>query len=234
MVVFTSNGGNSTNTVIGAGAVAPSASFTVNPVSGVEPLTVMFTDTSTGAAPLNLSWNLGDSTTTNTAGGAVFSHSYAAGVYTVTLVASNAVGSSTIVSNNLIAVLSAFQAWQIQYFGCTNCTQAQPGADPYGKGISNTNQFLLGLNPTNPASVFQILSVAPSGSDLRITWATAGGITNVVQATTGLADGSYATNFVDVSPLIIIQGSGDTTTNYLNTGVVTNFSTQYYRIRLQQ
>ena len=233
-VVFTSNGGTSTNTVIGAGAVPPTAGFNVNLVSGVEPLTVTFTDTSTGTAPLNLSWNLGDNTTTNTAGGAIFSHSYAAGVYTVTLVASNAVGSSTVVSNNLIAVISAFQAWQLQYFACTNCPQAQPGADPYGKGISNTNQFLLGLNPTNPASVFQILSVAPSGSDMQITWATAGGITNVVQATTGLADGSYSTNFIDVSSLIIIQGSGDTTTNYLNTGAVTNFSTQYYRIRLQQ
>ena len=125
-VVFTSNGGTSTNTVIGAGAVPPTAGFNVNLVSGVEPLTVTFTDTSTGTAPLNLSWNLGDNTTTNTAGGAIFSHSYAAGVYTVTLVASNAVGSSTVVSNNLIAVISAFQAWQLQYFACTNCPQAQP------------------------------------------------------------------------------------------------------------
>jgi len=156
----------------------------------------------------------------------------------VTLTASNALGISTIVSNNLIGVLSVFQAWQLQYFGCTNdgtiCAQAAPNADPYGKGISNTNQFLLGLNPTNPASVFQILRVAPQASDMQITWATAGGITNVVQATAGLADGSYSTNFLDVSPLIIIQGSGDTTTNYLNTGAVTNFSTLYYRIRFQQ
>jgi PKD repeat protein len=233
-VVFTSNGGNSTNTVIGAGAVAPVAGFTATPSSGVEPLTVTFTDASTGTAPLNLSWNLGDNTTTNTAGGAVFAHSYVAGTYTVTLTASNSVGSSTFVLNDLIIVLSAFQAWQLHYFGCTNCPQAQAGADPYGKGISNTNQFLVGLNPTNPASVFQILSVSPHGSDMQITWATAGGITNVVQATTGSADGSYSTNFVDVSPMIIIQGSGDTTSNYLNTGAITNFSTLYYRIRLQQ
>jgi PKD repeat protein len=234
IIVATANGGNSTNTVTGTGAVAPVASFTVIPSNGVEPLTVSFTDTSTGTAPLSLSWNLGDSTTTNTGGGAVFAHSYAAGIYTVTLTASNVVGSSTIVSNNLIAVLSVFQAWQLQYFGCTNCPQAQAGADPYGKGISNTNQFLLGLNPTNPASAFKILTVAPQGSDALITWATAGGITNVVQSTTGLPNGSYSTDFVDVSPLIIIQGSGDTTTNYLNQGALTNSSTLYYRIRLQQ
>jgi PKD repeat protein len=234
VIVATANGGNSTNTVTGTGAVAPVASFTANPSNGVETLAVTFTDTSTGTAPLSLSWNLGDNTTTNTAGGAMFAHSYAAGTYTVTLTASNIVGSSMIVSNNLITVLSAFQAWQWQYFGCTNCSQAQADADPSGKGISNTNQFLLGLNPTNPASVFKILSVAPHGNDMQITWATAGGITNVVQATAGLADGSYSTNFVDVSPLIIIQGSGDTATNYLNPGAVTNFTTLYYRIRLQQ
>jgi hypothetical protein len=76
--------------------------------------------------------------------------------------------------------------------------------------------------------------VTPQGSDMLITWATAGGITNVVQSTTGLPDGSYSTNFIDVSPLIIIQGSGDTTTNYVNAGAVTNSSTLYYRMRLQQ
>ncbi len=65
-----------------------------------------FTDTSTGTAPLSLSWNLGDNTMTNTAGGAVFAHNYAAGTYTVTLTASNAFGaSSTLVSNNLIPCL---------------------------------------------------------------------------------------------------------------------------------
>jgi PKD repeat protein len=234
VVVATGNGGNSTNAITGTGAVAPVASFTATPSSGVEPLAVTFTDTSAGTAPLSLTWTLGDNTATNTSGGAVFPHTYAAGTYTVTLTVSNAVGSSTIVSNNLISVLSAFQAWQLQYFGCTNCPQAQAGADPYGKGISNTNQFLLGLNPTNPASVFQILQVTPHDGDMQITWATGGGITNVVQATAGLADGSYSTNFVDVSPLIIIPGNGDTTTNYLNTGAVTNFSTLYYRIRLQQ
>ncbi len=238
IIFTTANGGSSTNTLTGIGATAPTANFNASPTNGTEPLLVIFTDTSTGTPPLGLSWNLGDGTITNTAGGATVPHTYAAGTYTVTLTASNALGISTIVSNNLIGVLSVFQAWQLQYFGCTNdgtiCAQAAPNADPYGKGISNTNQFLLGLNPTNPASVFQILRVAPQASDMQITWATAGGITNVVQATAGLADGSYSTNFLDVSPLIIIQGSGDTTTNYLNTGAVTNFSTLYYRIRFQQ
>jgi hypothetical protein len=52
-------------------------------------------------------------------------------------------------------------------------------------GISNTNQFLLGLNPTNPASVFRILNFVPQSNNVVITWATEGGTTNAVQATAG-------------------------------------------------
>jgi PKD repeat protein len=208
------------------------ASFTASPTNGVEPLAVTFSDTSTGTPPLSLSWNLGDSFTTNTDGGASFVHSYAAGTYTVTLTASNSAGTSTRVSNDLIAVITAFQAWQLQYFGCTNCSQADPNADPFGKGMSNTNQFLLGLNPTNPASVFRITSVATdSSNDVVITWSTAGGHTNAVEASAGDANGNYTNSFSDIGGLIVIQGTGDATTNYVDAGGATNAPTRYYRIR---
>jgi hypothetical protein len=65
-----------------------------------------------------------------------------------------------------------------------------------------------------------------------VTWATAGGETNVVQATAGLPDGSYSTNFIDLSPFIIIPGSGDAITNYLDSGGATNVPGRYYRVRL--
>jgi hypothetical protein len=48
-----------------------------------------------------------------------------------------------------------------------------------------------------------------------------------------LPDGSYATNFLDLSGLIIISGSGDAATNYLDSGGATNIPARYYRIRLQ-
>jgi len=216
----------------GGGGTSAVASFTASPTNGVEPLPVTFTDTSTGTAPLSLFWNLGDSTTTNTTGGAGFVHTYPAGVYTVTLTASNSLGTSTLMSNNLITVLTAFQAWQIQYFGCTNCPQAQPDADPLGKGMSNTNQFLVGLNPTNPASLFKIISAVPQGNDVVVTWATAGAHTNAVQATSGDPSGGFTTNFTDLSGSIVIQGSGDATTNYTDGGGATNIPSRYYRIRL--
>ena len=230
-VAFNSNGGNSSNTVTGIGIVPPVASFTASPTSGTEPLGVTFMDFSTGSSPLGLSWNLGDSTT-NTAGGASFGHTYAAGTYSVTLTASNAAGTSTLVSNNLITVITALQAWQLQYFNCTNCPQAQPDADPFGKGISNTNQFLVGLNPTNPASLFRIISAVPQGNNVVVTWTTAGAHTNAVQATGGDANGGYSTTFSDLSGPIILPGNGDMTTNYLDNGGATNLPSRYYRIRL--
>ena len=217
---------------VGSTITPPVASFTALPATGTEPLTVTFSDASSGTTPLSLAWNLGDSTTTNTADGASFAHTYAAGTYSVTLTASNAAGTSTLVSNNLITVLSAFQAWQNQYFGCTNCAQAQPDADPLGKGISNTNQFLAGLNPTNPASLFRIISVAPQGSNVVITWTAAGAHTNAVQVMGGGAAGAYGTNFTDISGSIILQGSGGVTTNYVDGGGATYVPSRYYRIRL--
>lgn len=217
------------------------ASFTASPISNTAPLAVTFTDTSLGAPPLSLTWDLGDGPPTNTAGSASFLHTYAAGTYTVALTASNAYGNTTLTSNNLITAiapaLTPFQQWQLQYFNCTNCSQALPDADPLGKGISNTNQFLLGLNPTNGASIFRIISAVQNTTDVVITWATAGIRTNVVEAVTpganGYATNGFATNgFASLSGNIIINIAGDTTTNYTDVGGATNSPTRYYRIRL--
>lgn len=210
----------------------PTAKFTASPTSGTEPLMVTFTDTSTGTSPLSLSWNLGDSTITNTAGSASFGHAYTAGTYTVTLTASNAAGTSTLASNNLITAITAFQAWQLQYFSCTNCPQADAAADPDGDGQDNQAEFLSGTIPTNNLSGLSIISAATDNNDVLITWRTAGGHTNAVQATAGDPDGGYSNNFIDISGLIVIPGSGDATINYVDVGAATNSASLYYRVRL--
>jgi len=132
--------------------------------------------------------------------------------------------------------LDPYIAWQLQYFGCTNlaiCPQAAGGADPFGKGMGNTNQFLAGLDPTNPASLFQIISTARNTTDVIVVWKTAGIRTNKVQATSGALDGSYNTNgFTDVSGPIIVGVTGDTTTNYTDAGGATNLPSRYYRVHL--
>ena len=75
--------------------------------------------------------------------------------------------------------------------------------------------------------------VTTEGANVLVTWATAGGRTNVVQVNSGDVAGSYTTNFIDLSPFIIIQGSGPASTNYLDVEGATNNPARYYRIRLQ-
>ena len=53
-----------------------------------------------------------------------------------------------------------------------------------------------------------------------------------VQATACRADGSFSNNFTDLSPNIVISGSGDVTTNYLDIGGATNLPSHFYRVRL--
>ncbi len=87
-------------TVSGSGS-GPKASFTVDKRSGQKPLTVQFTDTSTGL-PTMWFWDFGDGTNATVASP---SHTYQlAGVYTVTLTASNQGGSDTKTEKDYIAV----------------------------------------------------------------------------------------------------------------------------------
>ena len=209
---------------------APSADFIASPASGVAPLLVNFTDLSSGSVT-NWYWYFGDGSSTNVTTAGV-SHTYAVGTYTVTLIVTGPGGVSASTQPHAITAMTAFQNWQKQYFGCTDCPQAQPDADPLGKGMSNTNQFLAGLNPTNANSVFRISSFAGQGSNMVVTWKTAGVRTNVVQAAKGSGAGGYSNNFQDISGPIIINIPGDTSTNYTDAGGATNRPSRFYRIRL--
>jgi fibronectin-binding autotransporter adhesin len=137
---------------------------------------------------------------------------------------------------NLVVTLplTPFQQWQMQYFGCTNCPEAAATADPDGDGQNNLAEFLSGTNPTDGSSALRIISVAQESSDMVITWTTVGGFTNAVQAAAGDSGGGYTTNFTDVSGSIIISGSGDAATNYVDAGGATNNPSRYYRVRVVQ
>jgi hypothetical protein len=136
--------------------------------------------------------------------------------------------------NLIVSVpLDAFSQWQIAYFGSTNNPAAAPSADPDGDGISNTNEFLSGTNPTNSASGLRIISATRQATNVVVTWQTAGGKTNFVQATSGGSGGSYSTNgFVDIIGPIVIPGVGDAVTNQVDWNGATNNPSHYYRIRL--
>ena len=138
-----------------------------------------------------------------------------------------------------------FTTWQTQYFTGSPLNSA-PGADPLGKGMSNTNQFLAGFNPTNAAAYLHITSVSKTngGSDVRVDYLGASGDstytggpasrTNVLEFTAGTAGNYNSNNFVSTGVTNILSGGVGlgTLTNMVDTGGATNTPSRYYRVRV--
>jgi hypothetical protein len=162
--------------------------------------------------------------------------------YTVTAVSSN--GESAMSGSAGATPLSAFQSWQMAYFGCWARPQADPAADPDGDGMSNTNEFLAGFDPTNPAAYPHITGIAvTNGTDVAISYLASNGNTNypggpmtrtnVLDCATGTADSSYANNFASAGLTNILSGGTGLGTNVT---VIESFgatnSARYYRVRV--
>ena len=78
----------------GGGGTGPTAAISANPQGGFVPLSVTFTDASTGA-PVSWLWNFGDGSATSTLQNPTPAHVYGiAGNYTVTLTVTNSSGLS--------------------------------------------------------------------------------------------------------------------------------------------
>jgi hypothetical protein len=143
----------------------------------------------------------------------------------------NSAAQQLIIDNVVVTENSdPFALWQLNYFGCTNCPQAQADADPLGKGMSNYAQYLAGLNPTNAASALAISSAVRQGHNINVTWQTAGPRTNILQASSS-AGGTL--NFTDLpGSFTVIPSDGDAVTNYVDPGVLTNNAARFYRVRV--
>ena len=83
--------------------------------------------------------------------------------------------------------------------------------------------------PVPDAPPFQVTSVVLQGNDVMLTWTTAVGTTNALQAADGAAAGSYSTNFTD---LFTVTNAISPITNYLDVGGATNTPSRFYRNRL--
>ncbi len=210
------------------GVVPPVASFSGSPTNGTEPLAVTFSDTSTGTIT-NRFWAFGDSSTTNTTTNVVV-HTYAAGNYSVTLAVAGPAGANTNGQANYITALTAFQDWQIQYFGSTSNPAAAPNVDPDADGFTNQQEFQAGTDPTNSASAFRITSITQIDTNVLVTWTMGPGKTNALQQTSGDANGGYFTN--NFSDIFTVTNTIGTTTNYLDVDAATNFPALFYRVRL--
>jgi hypothetical protein len=141
-----------------------------------------------------------------------------------------------------------FDTWQGKYFTPTelgNSAFSGPNADPLGKGISNTNQFLAGFNPTNSAAYPHIISIArTNNTDINVIYLGANGDstytggptsrTNVLEYTTGTATGSYSNDFVSTGRTNILSGGTGlgVVANMVDSGGATNKPSRYYRVRV--
>ena len=107
--IVTGPGGSSTNTASNYITVsatltgAPVASFYGSPTSGLAPLQVTFTDTSSGTIT-NWSWTFGDGSVTNlTSAGVTYTYN-TPGLYSVTEIVTGPGGSSTNTASNYVTV----------------------------------------------------------------------------------------------------------------------------------
>ena len=99
-------------------------------------------------------------------------------------------------------------------------------------GSTNFHSTFINNGTVADASAFQIVRLAKEGNNIRITWSSVSGRSNVVQLSIGAAVGSYSNNFTDLSPAIVIPGVTVSSTNYLDVGGATNSPARYYRVRL--
>ena len=93
------------------------------------------------------------------------------------------------------------------------------GLDNDGNGLYDLADYAIGP--------FHIQSATPEGNNLRITWHTAGGRTDALQAA-GKPPGPYT----NLGPAVIVPGVGLVTTNYLEVGGATK-GMRFYRLKAQ-
>ena len=200
------------------GPVAPVANFTGNPTSGYTPLTVAFTDSSTGS-PTSWSWNFGDSSTSTSQSP---SHQYtSAGSFTVSLRATNAVGYDDEVKTNYITA-SALPTPPVAAFSGNPTSGNAPLAVTFTDASTNT--------PTSWSWNFGDSSTSTSQSPSH-TYGSAGNYTVSLRATNaGGYDDEVKTNYIAVSASLsptfvaagaVASGTG-TITPALPAGIASN------------
>jgi hypothetical protein len=96
---------------------------------------------------------------------------------------------------------------------------------PTGTNADGDCDWVLVLQ--DPVAAFRITAVAREGNNVRVTWNTSGGTTNVVEVASSPA-GSYSS----ISANMLMTGKGGVATNYVDFGGVTNGPSRFYRIHV--
>ena len=144
-------------------------------------------------------------------------------------------GATTLLLTSLVIVDTDHDGlpdWWEDRFGLNKNDRGDAALDSDGDGQSNLDEFRAGTQPNNSSSVFRIVSTQREAGNWRITWTVVGGKSYRVQTNALSGTGSFATNFADLSPLIVVPGSGESTMSYLHNGGVATIPARYYRVRL--
>ena len=127
--------------------MAPVAIFSATPLSGNAPLTVQFSDASTGTKPLTYSWDFDNNGITDNATPSP-SYTYAtAGTYTVNLTVTNSVTSDSEVKAGYITVNPAAPVVDTIYDGTVTLTTGETFTKT---GLQQCNQWMYTVNRTTP------------------------------------------------------------------------------------
>jgi hypothetical protein len=110
-----------------------------------------------------------------------------------------------------------------------NPPNLSPNLDADGNGESNAYKEAAGLDPLDPNSVFMMTgAIVTNNTDISVSWTTEGGHSYVVQTNGDLGGESFS----DIlNSVIVVNGSGAGSTNYVISGAATNPGC-FYRVRL--
>jgi len=199
----------------------PTADFTATPTTGYTPLTINFTDTSTGV-PTTWDWDFGDGSTHGTTQNPT--HIYTApGTYTVTLIATNSAGSDTEIKTDYITgmvvdVTTLLLACGYDTSGCVIWGSSNNGvtwtvkySDASGGRV---NRICVGAGQT-------VLALTQAGNILR---SVDGGDTWTDLGVKVAASAAYVGGIVHVSGSIFVANGSRTVDNGDNWTVVVSYT----------
>jgi PKD repeat protein len=211
----TSNFSTEVSTVVQASA--PVASFTASPTTGVAPLVVSLSDTSTGTIT-SRSWNLGDGTTASTQ---TVAKTYSnPGTYTVTLTVTGSGGSATASKSISVAAPTVSGSGSTTTTGSGSTTTTGSGSTTTtGSGSTTTpiaphTKNLVAAYGFEEASGGQVVDASGNAN-----YGTISGATRVATNWFGRAlkfDGIDDRLTVPNSPSLNISGTGLTLTMWIN------------------
>ncbi|HVM60492.1 MAG TPA: pectinesterase family protein [Verrucomicrobiae bacterium] len=184
---------------------APVAGFSGSPTNGAVPLTVTFTDTSTGSIT-NRFWSFGDGATTNTTMGSL-THTYASiGSYDVSLTVAGPSGSNTLTQTSYIAVT--------------------PVPPRITNGVTTSNAVLqvgnVILVVAGDTNLFSVGATNPGGGSLSYQWSFGDGVTNV-WSPSNTVEHAYATNCGPFAASVTISNAVTSITSNFTVTVACEF-----------